>query len=143
MPASGGATACAASLAQELHSAASQSCLSNAPGAVNYISSPDSRYYLTLQPTSGDLLFYDATSSSTMWSVRGTNAAGTSKLCISDAGNLVLTAPNGKTLWSSGTARPSNSSGPYHVNIVEGNLVIKDGGCRSTWMAPMSERPRR
>jgi hypothetical protein len=141
--ATAGVTACAASLAQELNSAASQRCLSNAPGAVNYISSADSRYYLTLQPTSGDLLFYDATSSSTMWSVRGTNAAGTSRLCVTETGNLLLTAPNGKTLWSSGTSRPNNSSGPFHVNIVEGNLVVKDGGCRSVWIAPMSAFRRR
>ncbi len=74
-----------------------------------------------------------------MWNVPGTRAPGASKLCITDTGNMVLSAPNGKTVWSSGTGRPNNASGPYHINIVEGNLVIKDGNCRSIWMAPTSE----
>jgi hypothetical protein len=49
----------------------------------------------------------------------------------------VLTGPAKKMVWSSGTG--STGSGIMHLDIADGNLVIKDGACKVTWMAPLSE----
>jgi hypothetical protein len=126
---------------EELFSAAKPAnCISNAAKAQGSLQSADGRYALTLQ-SSGALQFYDALASQTLWNITGASQAGTSTLCILDNGNLALTGPNGKTVWSSGTGSAS-STGDMHLDVAEGNLVIKDKSCRVTWMAPVSERPR-
>jgi hypothetical protein len=112
-------------------------CISNAAKAQSSLTSADKRYMLTLQ-TGGSLQFFDALASQTLWNITGAAQAGTSTLCILDNGNLALTGPNGKTVWSSGTGSSANT-GDMHLDVAEGNLVVKDRSCRVTWMAPFSE----
>jgi hypothetical protein len=125
---------------EELRSdVAARRCLSNAAkSTLTSLASADSRFELSLLP-SGAVRFYDALTSQTLWNVTGASQAGTSTLCIQANGNLVLTGPNGKTVvWSSGTST-TKAVAPMHLDVAEGNLVIKDGSCRVTWMAPLSE----
>ncbi len=116
---------------------AGSNCLTNAAGGRSSLSSADNRFFLSLQ-ASGSLRFFDSTSSQTLWSVGGAAGGGAHTLCIYSNGSLILAGPGNTTVWASGVSKASSGTGVQHLDIADGNLVIKDGSCKVTWMAPLS-----